>query len=69
MEIPPRPPACRKGLRVDGKQEINLEWPYDSFANLEAVQKMGQDHARNLPSHPKKPEVCSVIINFGGVVV
>ena len=27
MELPPRPPACRKGLRVDGKQEINLEWP------------------------------------------
>ena len=28
MELPPRPPACGKGLRVDGKQEINLEWPY-----------------------------------------
>ena len=28
MELTPRPPACRKGLRVDGKQEINLEWPY-----------------------------------------
>ena len=27
-QLPPRPPARRKGLRVDGKQEINLEWPY-----------------------------------------